>query len=351
MPDPPELRSVVEAAEQAAATGEYALAETYLREAVVLQEAGLGPLHPDLANTMNNLGVVCEMADKPDDAEKCYRRAYAIATAAFEPDHPLVATSRSNLEGFYKARGKPLDVPVTRGALAPQPDAQGPSSVGRLRERQAAGEFAAGSRGRSFRPLAIAAAVGVSVLGVVMIINAARPWFGSNDTSGSSPSSVTTPPPTSSSATVPEPVRVEPSPADAKTTAADRGPVEPRDQRSLPPSAPVPTVVTVVTATLCSSLSSGAGEWQCGPAPATVDAGSLFFYTRVRSVRDTTVQHRWYRGDRLQQSVELPVQANPGSGYRTYSRHTMSAERSGDWRVELRTRDGMLLHEQRFTVR
>ena len=100
MPDTREPRSVIDAAEQAAAAGDYASAEQLLREAALLQEASLGPLHPDLANTLNNLGVVCEIAEKPVDAEHFFRRAYAIATAALEPDHPFVATSRKNLEDF-----------------------------------------------------------------------------------------------------------------------------------------------------------------------------------------------------------------------------------------------------------
>ena len=32
-----------------------------LRQAARLQEASLGPRHPDLANTLNNLGIVCEI--------------------------------------------------------------------------------------------------------------------------------------------------------------------------------------------------------------------------------------------------------------------------------------------------
>jgi hypothetical protein len=50
----------------------------------------------------------------------------------------------------------------------------------------------------------------------------------------------------------------------------------------------------------------------------------------------------------LRQSVELTVHANTGTGYRTYSRNTVAA---GEWRVELRTRDGALLREERFTVK
>ena len=59
-----EARSIIEAAEQAAGAGNYARAEVLLREAALLQEARLGPLHPDLANTLNNLGIVCEMNGK-----------------------------------------------------------------------------------------------------------------------------------------------------------------------------------------------------------------------------------------------------------------------------------------------
>lgn len=74
----------------------------------------------------------------------------------------------------------------------------------------------------------------------------------------------------------------------------------------------------------------------------------MVFYTRLESARDATVEHRWYRGDELRQSGDLQIRANSTGGYRTYSRRTVE---SGDWRVELRTKDGTLLHEERFTVR
>ena len=77
----------------------------------------------------------------------------------------------------------------------------------------------------------------------------------------------------------------------------------------------------------------------------------MFFYTQVRSGTATTVEHRWYQGDRLRQTVALRIQPNTGAGYRTYSRNTISRDRAGDWRVELRTADGAVLHEERFTVR
>src|SRR5262247_2520104 len=97
MPESYESSAVVNRAEQAAAAGDYASAERFLREAVRLREEELGPLHPDLANTLNNLGVVSEMQNHADEAEACYRRAYEIAFATLPADHPFVATSRQNL--------------------------------------------------------------------------------------------------------------------------------------------------------------------------------------------------------------------------------------------------------------
>jgi len=77
----------------------------------------------------------------------------------------------------------------------------------------------------------------------------------------------------------------------------------------------------------------------------------MFFYTQVKSATATTIEHRWYQGNRMRRVVRLRIEASPGTGYRTYSRNTISNERTGDWRVELRSADGTVLHEERFTVR
>ena len=126
-----------------------------------------------------------------------------------------------------------------------------------------------------------------------------------------------------------------------------------RDRRPDPRRLAVPkSALVVVEAQLCRDVRSGApgaSGWRCDAATSPVAQGRLLFYTRVKSPAATTLEHRWYRGDRLRQRVELTIRANPGSGYRTYSRNTVFE--SGEWRVELRTRDGVLLHEERFTVR
>jgi hypothetical protein len=315
MPETRELRTFVDAAEQAAAAGEYAAAEHLLREAVLLQEDRLGSLHPDLANTLNNLGVVCEITDKPADAELCYRRAYAIATAALEPDHLFVATSRKNLRDFCDARGRPFELPPPPVVAAERK----PVFV------------------RSSRSVAVAA-LGVCGVVLVMVIAAPR-WFGTSRQAATAPGSTIQSP---NPASTPDALPVPP-PLHAETATGIGGPA--------PASLP-----TVADAQLCRDLStigsSGRpGDWHCDRPSFPVGPGLLFFYTRVRSAGDTTVQHRWYRGDELRRVVELQIRANPGDGYRTYSRNTVDRLSAGDWRVELRTKDGTLLQEERFVVR
>ena len=104
----------------------------------------------------------------------------------------------------------------------------------------------------------------------------------------------------------------------------------------------------MANAQLCRSFSTSGANWRCDPIGQSVTPGSITFYTRVRSPRETTVIHRWLQGATLRQSVMLKVQANTTEGYRTYSRLTLD---EGNWRMEVRREDGSLLHEQRLTVR
>ena len=111
-------------------------------------------------------------------------------------------------------------------------------------------------------------------------------------------------------------------------------------------AASTPGRPTVIRAILCAELD----DWRCDPADRPVPAGPLFFYTQVTSTSAITVEHRWYRDNVLNHSVELRVQASPTIGYRSYSRNIMNSDSAGSWRVELRTEDGVLLHEERFSV-
>jgi hypothetical protein len=348
MPEPHESRSIIERAEQAAAAGDYSSAEKLLREAAALQEQTLGPRHPDLANTLNNLGVVCEMANNPIDAEHYFRRAYTIAIAALPPEHPFVVTSRKNLHDFCSARGRPVELPPSPPAVAawletPVPRAPAPREAPPSATKR---DVSPMPRKRSLRPLALGVLTGAAVL-IVVLMTAGRWGSGAEETNSPPATAIgparetpvprPTPPPA-------EPIaQPQPTAKPAQPTRSDAGAVS---ARSTPPTRPAGTP-SVVAAQLCTALR----DWRCEAADSQVPPGPMFFYTQVKSAAITTVEHRWYQGDRLHQSVELRIQPNTGAGYRTFSRNTISSERVGDWRVELRSADGAVLHEERFTVR
>jgi len=330
--------------------GDYVTAELNLREAAALQETQFGPVHPDLANTLNNLAVVYERADSPAEAELCYRRAYAIATTTLEPSHPFVATSRKNLEDFCRERGRPFDRSAApRERVIPRKPVR-----------------------TSPRPIMVGA---VGALGFAILV-AAVFWLRSLDR-GEPSSTSRTQTSVQHDASPAVPVESEQGPHvatprahstesrdsdssiadDIKSAAPGSGSPVARERRPparesrarRAPATTAPAVVTIAEVHLCRRLSTRG--WRCDQVTSPVNPGSLFLYTRVMASNNTTIEHRWYRDDRLSQSVELRIQPIPGSGYRTYSRRTVSAETAGNWRVEVRTKDGSLLHEERFVVR
>src|SRR5262245_59492919 len=112
MAQPQEAGEILEAAERAAAAGDLAAAGELLRNLAHLQEATLGPFHPNLALTLNNLAIVSEKTGRQGDAETFYRRAAAIASTSLPADHPMVAESRQNLEDFCRSCGLPVSPPI-----------------------------------------------------------------------------------------------------------------------------------------------------------------------------------------------------------------------------------------------
>jgi hypothetical protein len=342
MSDSISVRAILEAAEQAAAAGDLEAAGERLRQAVQLQEAELGRQHPDLANTLNNLGVVCEKTGRLDEAAACYQRAYDIAVASFEPGHPFVITSRKNLEEFREAH---------RTAVEPPPAATVPVAA-------ATGAAASPADTQRAFPVARLSAVIIGVIAVLLLgVSVMRR---SNATPAASPA-----PPAPAASTPSESGTVK----DAATPSVTAPPNEPGNlSREVPPPtsrgeragssakpargspARAAAQVAVAAAQVCRRFSpAGSPDWRCERAGSSVAPGSLVYYTRIKAPTATEVEHRWYHGDELQQRVVLDVAANPTAGYRTYSRMAVSAP--GAWRVELRTTSGALLHQERFTVR
>jgi outer membrane biosynthesis protein TonB len=371
MPDQREPRSVLESAEKAAASGDFASAEQLLREAARLQEASLGPLHPDLANTLNNLGVVCEVAEKPAEAERYFRRAYDIAMASLDPDHPFVATSRQNLEDFCAAKGLdvvvrvPLPAPVPPPAPSPPP-VLAPSPAKTIQKRPRLEPRATvrpepaiheETHSAPAKTPSRALMIGALLSAGLLVTLLAAPWFRSNDAPGSSAPPAAQPPAASPAKTEsPKPPETqaakpaETSPAEPKSSEAPQTPVARQPDPAMTARATAgmsKSALIVVDASVCKDLQV-TGNWRCESPSRPVAPGRLVFYTRIKSPTNAKILHRWYQGDRLRQAMELIIRANPGSGYRTFSRLTVN---SGEWRVELRASDGTLLREERFTVR
>jgi hypothetical protein len=407
-----EVRPILDAAEQAASVQDFASAERFLRQAATLQEAQLGATHPDLANTLNNLGIVCERTGNTSEAESCYRRAYAIARSTLAAEDPLVLTSGQNLREFCAATGRPFELiatppkppaPAPPAPVAPAPPAPvtaprapvtaaprtpvsaappasvaaAPSASVPLAPRTppaspsppridhdtlrtqivnvAAAAVSVEAKARSRHRSAIWVVLGSAIVLALIILFADRMSRSSESTTppaAPGPSPAETPAsaeqPPAPTASAPQPTGVAPAPGRSAVTGAAKPPSVPAT-RTASDKGPTPTgsaTVSLAESQLCRSLSN----WQCSPATNPAEPGLFIFYTRVKSARDTTVQHRWYLNGDLRRSVDLRVGANASEGYRTFSRNTVAAERRGNWTIEVRDAGGALLHEERFLV-
>lgn len=379
MPDAFEEQAVLVAAEQAAAEGDTIAAEGHLRTLLELQTARLGSEHAEVASTLHNLAVVCERAARLSEAEALYRRAFTVATAALPPHDSLVVRCREDLHAFLEARRlpPPIEPPMAAAPAPARPTtASGvrkpsPSSTSRTPARPA-------SRVRqplppSERPSSkhwIAASAIVAVLVALVVVFVMRDRARSApEPAATAPLAAPAPkrPPTKKAAAAPAaPAAAPEALAEAPTSlpvapAVEPAPatspaVEPAPQPATEPAASAPAEastgpggVTLTDARLCRDLST-AGAWTCVPVEQPIAPGRLYFLTRLDVPAATQVVHQWYFGDEIVQSVSLRIQAAGRPGYRTYSRQTIDAARTGAWRVEVRSADGTMLAEERFTV-
>jgi len=337
---------IIDAAQQAVAAGDYSEAERLLREAAAIQELNLGSVHPDLASTLNNLALVCERTNKFDEAERGYRRAHAIAVASLGPGHPFVTTSLKNLVDFCAAHEIPFWKPPAdvsdNETSSPEPEAEAPPEP----------MLPADKPGTAWSSRTIAVAtLGVAVVVAVAFAVQKRGITGTSDPvpqAQNRPSSTNDPPP--APVTTP-PLTSEHQPAVTLERRAVTAPAAVE-----PPNAAETSVtsasVSVLNAQLCSALEkSGSPDWHCAPMNGDPRPGTYTLYTRLLTNADTTVEHRWYRGEHVQQVRRLRVAASPGTGFRTFSRNTISPERAGSWKVELRGADGAVLWEAQFVIR
>jgi CHAT domain-containing protein/tetratricopeptide (TPR) repeat protein len=128
--------------------GRFAEAEKIHRQVLAIREKVLGPDHPDTATSLNNLANVLFEQGKDERAslseqrarartgervqalseiESLYRRALAIQEKKLGPDHPALATTLNNLSAMLDQQGRHAEAePLQRRALAIQEKALGP---------------------------------------------------------------------------------------------------------------------------------------------------------------------------------------------------------------------------------
>jgi len=89
------------------------------RRAISIQEKVLGPEHPDLATSLNNLAELSLIQWRYREAESLHKRALAIREKALGPDHPLTAASLTNLARLYSLTRRPeMAAPLLVRAVA-----------------------------------------------------------------------------------------------------------------------------------------------------------------------------------------------------------------------------------------
>ena len=105
----------------------YADAEPLIKRALAIREKSLGPDHPDVASSLNNLAGLYYNQGRYADAEPLFKRSLAIREKALGRDHPDVVIALNNLAVLYKEQGRYADAePLFKQSLAIREKSLGP---------------------------------------------------------------------------------------------------------------------------------------------------------------------------------------------------------------------------------
>jgi hypothetical protein len=102
----PTVMALRQEVRQALDTGHFTQVETLLRQAHELGPKHLGPKNPDVATSLNNLGLLYQAQGRYADAEPRLQQALAIREKVLGPEHPDVATSLNNLVALLRATNR-----------------------------------------------------------------------------------------------------------------------------------------------------------------------------------------------------------------------------------------------------
>ncbi len=85
---------------------DYAASEALQTRALAMRERIFGAEHPEVAASLNELGIVYTAQGNYDDANRCYLRAQAIVEEALGPEHRDVGVSLNSLGCSYYEQGR-----------------------------------------------------------------------------------------------------------------------------------------------------------------------------------------------------------------------------------------------------
>jgi tetratricopeptide (TPR) repeat protein len=86
--------------------GNYDRAVVLAKQALSIAEANVGPNHPAVATSLNNLAELYRTQGQYAQAEPLYKRSLAIWEKALGPDHPNVAASLENMAALMRKMGR-----------------------------------------------------------------------------------------------------------------------------------------------------------------------------------------------------------------------------------------------------
>ena len=115
---PANLTYLKTAAELSYAFEEYQETGHLLEQVLIIQEKLLGPEHPDLAQTLNNLGVLRHTQGRQDEAEAFYLWALEICDAQGHPSNQDAVNLRHNYAAFLQEVGRQREAEAVKAQAA-----------------------------------------------------------------------------------------------------------------------------------------------------------------------------------------------------------------------------------------
>ena len=116
--------------------GHYDRAEPLYLRALRIRENVLGPEHPDVADTLEDLAVMYRAQRENRRAERLYLRSLTIYEKAYGPNHSAVARNLNNLAGLYMSmRQHEKVLPLLNRALQIAGGIKAPETLWRIQNR------------------------------------------------------------------------------------------------------------------------------------------------------------------------------------------------------------------------